>query len=69
MEESGKADLAALLRVAEDDPPVLTPPRDLRYWHLRNTEPEFLNFGSPPNLDKTMSRLEQLCCRKNTQVN
>jgi hypothetical protein len=41
VEESGEADLAALLRVAEDDPPVLTPPCDLWYWHLRNPEPEF----------------------------
>ena len=38
VEESGEADLAALLRVAEDDPPVLSPPRDLRHWHLQFKE-------------------------------
>jgi hypothetical protein len=44
VEESGEADLAALLRVAEDDPPVLTSPRDLRYWHL---SPNFKTLKDP----------------------
>ena len=34
VEESGQSDLVALLRIPEDDPPVLPPPRDLGQWYL-----------------------------------